>query len=84
MSLAVPQGCILPPIIFSLYINGVKLSPSSSKTLMYADDVSLSHGGNPPELLKQNACSSPDVLSNYWFNRNALIFNCEETVTVQF
>lgn len=36
--MGVPQGCILYPILFSRYINGVKISASNFRILMYADD----------------------------------------------
>ena len=75
----VPQGSILGPLLFILYINGLSNIPllSSAKLTMYADDILLSHPIN-------SSADLPSLQSNInsissWFSSNLLTVNSSKT-----
>ena len=67
----VPQGSVLEPFLFLLYINNLPTVIEKSQVTMFVDDTSLLKSGKKGELLLQ-----PDVerLSN-WFISNKLSIN---------
>ena len=66
----VPQGSILGPLLFIIYINGLSNLPllSSANLTMYADDILLSHPVNSSSdlpLLQANIDSISSWLSSH-------------------
>jgi len=79
----VPQGSVLGPLLFSIFINDVFDLPLSGNLFMFADDASLFYTTNTHiELLGQ---MQDDLNLLYdWFSRNKLTLKCGKTNFVIF
>ena len=78
VSCGVPQGSVLGPLLFLIYVNDLCSIIKNSKISMYADDtvVYISHSN----LRDAIALIQSDLNSLYdWCNRNKLTINCKKT-----
>src|SRR5690606_5575661 len=78
----IPQGTVLGPILFLLYINDF-LHLLNGKTTSYADDTSLIYvGSNVDSVI--SVVNSELALAADWFTANKLMFNVNKTQFIVF
>ena len=85
----VPQGSILGPILFNIFINDIPqintLPEITTSTTIYADDVQLLFSGTPNNLeqLKIYAETSLKTMKE-WYSENGLKMNSNKTQCILF
>ena len=79
----VPQGSILGPLLFLLYINDIKKASDKFEYIMYADDTTLIYTQQNIVDLESNINDELGKIS-LWFKSNRLLINLSKTNCVTF
>ncbi|KAF2355281.1 Reverse transcriptase domain [Trinorchestia longiramus] len=81
----VPQGSILGPLLFSIFINDFPSMPSNTKISTYVDGVQIAMT-NPPAKLSQTNTNAEILLKHVksWYDQNGLKLNASKTQCIIF
>jgi len=79
----VPQGSILCPILFSLYINDLHLNIMGSKIVLFADDTNILLSDENINNLQYKLNNAMTELHT-WFTLNSLVVNTEKMLAMSF
>ena len=74
----VPQGSILGPLLFLMFINDLPLYANNVATDLYADDTTLYMVGETQEYIEQNLQMALQNLSE-WCKLNGMLLNTDKT-----
>jgi len=82
VQVGVPQGSILGPLLFILYVNDLQMSVNC-KIVMYADDTTLLFRSSDPASLQTHLDYNMEQISS-WFFKNKLTLNIKKTKFMLF
>ncbi|CAH2100147.1 unnamed protein product [Euphydryas editha] len=79
----IPQGSILGPLLFLIYVNNMADLSLKGDITLYADDTCLFYFGNSIESIMADAQKDLDLL-NTWLQSNLLTINISKTKYIIF
>ena len=74
----VPQGSILGPLLFLMFINDLPLYMENVFTDLYADDTTIYQISNSQHFIEQNLQAALEKLS-LWCKHNGMLLNTDKT-----
>lgn len=81
----VPQGSVLGPLLFIIYINDI-VNVTRHRSILFADDISIIVTNNLKDGLTKHEAEINNTLSNIieWLDKNKLRINLNKTNFIQF
>ena len=78
IDLGVPQGSVLGPLLFNVYVNSLPTCVKKCRMILYADDAVLIYAASTPDSL-QDAFVLDFKLMCDWYTANRLSLNVKKT-----
>ena len=83
ISVGVPQGSILRPLLFILHINDLPVVVSECNILMYADDTVLYYSSSKASIIQDKLIANLSKIE-HWLSFNSLFINVSKTEAMLF
>lgn len=77
-SYGVPQGSVLGPLLYLIYINDIEDIEMEGKIYLFADDTCIMYSGKTMDEIQQKVNKDMPVLEQ-WFKSNLLTLNTDKT-----
>ena len=83
VNFGVPQGSILGPLLFTLYINSLPSIVSHCKVNLYADDTALLYAGKSVDDIGEKLTADMGKVA-VWMEESRLTLNASKTKAMLF